>query len=207
MDKFSGRGARGIFLKFLGKHWARLTGMSPIYLYRADEMGTRVKKDGITAYTLRNHNEFYDKGIKILLIDNLDRKSTQVESSFFKQVNVSSYDGRCFKPLQKFFADTSIIDRFQAKNFISAYVPDYGAIVFNTIEDTGLVDASGCFILGKDLKLRECSEFCVTVSVPGSASAPAEVKVRSDNGPSISHVGGVDFCWSGVPGTIFSICK
>ncbi|MDD9301398.1 MAG: hypothetical protein HUK40_03250 [Desulfobacter sp.] len=54
---------------------------------------------------------------------------------------------------------------------------------------------------------RECSEFCVTVSVPGSASAPAEVKVRSENGPSISHVGGVDFCWSGVPGTIFSICK
>ncbi|MDD9304280.1 MAG: hypothetical protein HUK40_18800 [Desulfobacter sp.] len=53
----------------------------------------------------------------------------------------------------------------------------------------------------------ECSEFCVTVSVPGSASAPAEVKVRSENGPSISHVGGVDFCWSGVPGTIFSICK
>ncbi|WDP87052.1 MAG: hypothetical protein HUN05_19565 [Desulfobacter sp.] len=56
-------------------------------------------------------------------------------------------------------------------------------------------------------KIRECSEFCVTVSVPGSASAPAEVKVRSENGPSISHVGGVDFCWSGVPGTIFSICK
>ncbi|WDP88007.1 MAG: extracellular solute-binding protein [Desulfobacter sp.] len=55
--------------------------------------------------------------------------------------------------------------------------------------------------------IRECSEFCVTVSVPGSASAPAEVKVRSENGPSISHVGGVDFCWSGVPGTIFSICK
>ncbi|WDP85010.1 MAG: hypothetical protein HUN05_07545 [Desulfobacter sp.] len=54
---------------------------------------------------------------------------------------------------------------------------------------------------------RECSEFCVTVSVLGSASAPAEVKVRSENGPSISHVGGVDFCWSGVPGTIFSICK
>ncbi|MDD9301390.1 MAG: hypothetical protein HUK40_03205 [Desulfobacter sp.] len=54
---------------------------------------------------------------------------------------------------------------------------------------------------------KECSEFCVTVSVPGSASAPAEVKVRSENGPSISHVGGVDFCWSGVPGTIFSICK
>ncbi|WDP87985.1 MAG: ISAs1 family transposase [Desulfobacter sp.] len=59
----------------------------------------------------------------------------------------------------------------------------------------------------KSNEIRECSEFCVTVSVPGSASAPAEVKVRSENGPSISHVGGVDFCWSGVPGTIFSICK
>jgi hypothetical protein len=26
---------------------------------------------------------------------------------------------------------------------------------------------------------------------------PAEVKVRSENGPPIRHVGGVDFCWSG----------
>ncbi|WDP86960.1 MAG: hypothetical protein HUN05_19030 [Desulfobacter sp.] len=59
----------------------------------------------------------------------------------------------------------------------------------------------------EEAEKRECSEFCVTVSVLGSASAPAEVKVRSENGPSISHVGGVDFCWSGVPGTIFSICK
>ena len=53
----------------------------------------------------------------------------------------------------------------------------------------------------------EFSKFCVTGWVSGSASAPAEVKARSENGPSICHIGGVGFCWSGVPETIFSICK
>ncbi|WDP85212.1 MAG: HAD-IC family P-type ATPase [Desulfobacter sp.] len=78
----------------------------------------------------------------------------------------------------------------------------------DTAKETGEVVLVRNSLLDVDRAIRrECSEFCVTVSVPGSASAPAEVKVRSENGPSISHVGGVDFCWSGVPGTIFSICK
>ncbi|WDP86950.1 MAG: hypothetical protein HUN05_18970 [Desulfobacter sp.] len=77
---------------------------------------------------------------------------------------------------------------------------------FSTVKALNLPIGSGA-IESSIRRVGECSEFCVTVSVPGSASAPAEVKVRSENGPSISHVGGVDFCWSGVPGTIFSICK
>ncbi|WDP87085.1 MAG: hypothetical protein HUN05_19740 [Desulfobacter sp.] len=81
--------------------------------------------------------------------------------------------------------------------------------VFKNVVDSSIEMIKKIVVSNQEEKeaIRECSEFCVTVSVPGSASAPAEVKVRSENGPSISHVGGVDFCWSGVPGTIFSICK
>ena len=80
----------------------------------------------------------------------------------------------------------------------------YGAkrqIVVNTIKKSARI--KGVQII-EGHAMWEFSKFCVTGWVSGSASAPAEVEARSENGPSICHVGGSGFCWSGDPGTIFS---
>jgi hypothetical protein len=55
-------------------------------------------------------------------------------------------------------------------------------------------------------KLRERSIFRVTVLIPILPLNPAEVKVKSENGPPNSHIGGIDFCWSGSIGTNSCIC-
>ncbi|MCP4671384.1 MAG: adenylate/guanylate cyclase domain-containing protein, partial [Desulfobacula sp.] len=43
---------------------------------------------------------------------------------------------------------------FKAKNFISAYIPDYGAIVFNTIQEELLHKTNGNFVHKNQLKKR-----------------------------------------------------
>jgi len=47
---------------------------------------------------------------------------------------------------------------------------------------------------------KECSIFNLPLK-------PAEVKVRSENGPPNSHVGGVDFYWSGFQSHLFLLTQ
>lgn len=153
IDKFTVRGMMGPVHKIFGRFYIQMTGQSPIYLYRTDEMGNRIKKDGVIAYTLRNHKEFYDKGIKIILIDDLESTRLPGQSQF-KKVSLVSYDGREFNTRNHICADTRIASRFMVENFVAAYIPDYGAIAFNTVSGEELIDATGRFIYGKALKLR-----------------------------------------------------
>jgi len=153
IDKFTVRGRMGFIHKFIGRFYIQLTGQSPIYLYRTDEMGNRIEKDGVIAYTLRNHQGFYDKGIKILLIDDLGSADDQVLSQF-KTVSLVSYDGQEFNTGNHICTDTGIADRFRVENFVAAYIPDYGAIVFNTVSGSDLINSTGRFIYGDDLKLK-----------------------------------------------------
>ncbi len=143
----------GIVHKLIGRIYIQLTGQSPIYLYRTDELGNRIEKDGVIAYTLRNHQGFYDKGIKILLIDDLGSADGQGLSQF-RTVSLVSYDGEEFNTGKNICTDTRIAERFGVENFIAAYIPDYGAIVFNTVSGSDLVDTTGHFIFGDALKLK-----------------------------------------------------
>ena len=55
VDKFRARGKAAPFYTLLGRLYIQLTGLSPVYLYRTDEMGQRIETDGVIAYSLRNH--------------------------------------------------------------------------------------------------------------------------------------------------------
>lgn len=154
MHKFSGKGIQGIVLKLFGRQWVRLRGLSPIHMYRTDEVGERIDNEGIVAYALRNHQDFYDQGIKILLIDTQGRRERDDTASGYEQVTVVSYDGSKFRTHHDLRANTGIITRFRSKNFIAAYIPDYGALVFNTVTGDLIDSDTGSFLYDYRLKAR-----------------------------------------------------
>ncbi len=154
MDKFIGRGFEGILLKVFGRLLVRYKKLSPIHLYRINGLGERVDKDGVIAYTLRHHQSFYNKGIKILLINNQAGESSGTGSSHFNEASVVTYDGVTFETLKDILANTEILCQFKSKNFIAAYIPDYGAVALNTVMDEQLIKSNGAFDYGDRLRKR-----------------------------------------------------
>jgi len=176
MHKFDGKGLYGLFLKMFGKPLVRFKKLSPIKLYRTNGFGDRIENEGVISYVLRNHQDFYEKGIKILIIDN--QAHVGAEQGFdsrgkpdtgkifnpklgpgtgsgsgsvsrpdprFSKASVISYDGSLFKTLPDIRVNRNIVRQFQSENFIAAYIPDYGAIVFNTVDEDLVAKANGCF--------------------------------------------------------------
>ena len=154
IDQFSVRGMLRPLTRVFGRYYVRLTRLSPVHLFRTDPMGQRIEKDGVIAYTLRNHQEFYDSGVKILMIDAFSRQTMDSGVSQFAKVPVMSYDGVEFRPQKDICADTRIVKRFRSQNFMAAYIPDYGAIVLSTVRDDTLVHGDGTFEYGEGLKSR-----------------------------------------------------
>jgi len=144
MHKFNGKGLKGLVFKYFGTLIVKYKGLSPVRLYKDTPLGEKKESDGIISFVLRTHKDFYKKGIKILLIDNLSSASA----------SILSYNGEHFKSLADLTINTAIVNQFKAKNFVSAYIPDYGAIVFNTIHDGLLKKEQGEFVNEPELKKR-----------------------------------------------------
>ncbi|MCG8614808.1 MAG: adenylate/guanylate cyclase domain-containing protein [Desulfobacterales bacterium] len=151
MDKFDGPGMMGVFYRMFGRIRAQFTGISPVHLYRLDGMGEQVPTEGVTAYTLRNHKSFYDQGIRILLTE---RPEGETGGQAFEKWPVISYDGHDFQPVEDLLTDTGIVYRFNAENFVVAYIPDYGAVVLNTVEGDTVDKETGRFVFDERLKGR-----------------------------------------------------
>ena len=157
IDRFDGRGADGAVMRWIGPMIVKLAGLSPIPLSQRNELGELIPANGITAYALRNHQDFYDSGIRILLAEKAGPETTRTDSACVdsdcsepilgepEAFAILAYDGSRFTALTDVTADTRITSRFRAKNFIAAYVPDYGAIVFNTVQGDAFVHPDGRF--------------------------------------------------------------
>lgn len=152
MHKFNGKGISGLIFKYFGNFIVRYRGLSPVRLYKDNQFGEKEQTPGIISFVLRKHKDFYEKGIKILVIDL--GEAIKDESEDKSEVSVLSFDGDNFKSLPDLKINNSIVRQFKAKNFVSAYIPDYGAIVFNTIQEELLHKAKGKFIHEKELKKR-----------------------------------------------------
>jgi class 3 adenylate cyclase len=153
MDKFDGKGISGLFWKFFGKFIVKIKKKSPVQLYRINGFGDKVETPGVISYVLRNHQDFYKKGIKILMIDNQVSDKEGFDPDVF-HFFVTSYDGQVFDSLLNIQVDLDIARQFNSKNFIAAYIPDYGAIVFNTVNPDLLSKSNGCFSRETDLRKR-----------------------------------------------------
>ncbi|MCP4670448.1 MAG: hypothetical protein GY857_03970, partial [Desulfobacula sp.] len=152
MHKFNGRGLSGLIFKYFGNFIVNYKGLSPVRLYKETQSGEEKATDGIISFVLRKHKDFYEQGIKILVID-LSQAAKDGKNKY-SQVSVLSFNGDSFQPLPDLKVNNSIVMQFKAKNFISAYIPDYGAIVFNTIQEELLHKTNGNFIHKNQLKKR-----------------------------------------------------
>jgi len=152
MHKFDGKGISGLIFKYLGTAIVKRKGLSPVMLYRETQFGEKKESDGIISFVLRTHKEFYEKGLKIIIIDHL-QDSLQGDGKGLV-FSTHSYDGKIFSRLPGLRINTAIVRQFEAKNFISAYVPDYGAIVFNTINEDLLLNEGDHFLNEEELTKR-----------------------------------------------------
>lgn len=159
LHKFRGKGVDGIFLKLFGKAFVTIKKISPVLLYQTNPFGEKIETQGVISYVLRHHQDFYEKGIKILMIDNvIDTKicAGQVSDldSCFSHFSVVAYDGLFFNFLSNIKVNTDIVKQFKSQNFVAAYIPDYGAIVFNTVDPELVSKTNGRFSSEADLRQR-----------------------------------------------------
>lgn len=150
MHMFDGVGSLGIFLKYFGTTIVRLKGLSPVLLYKNSYLGGRVDNIGIIPFVLRKHKDYYKNGLNILIIDHIPPHDGDAASD----VSVFSYDGKRLDQLPGIKINNTIARYFNARNFISGYIPDYGAIVFNTISLELLKKESGDFVFEDQLTHR-----------------------------------------------------
>lgn len=151
IHRFKGRGRSGFFLRFFGKAFIRLNGISPVILYKQDALGNRVEKEGIIAYLLRNYLDFYRDGVKIIIVKEVAMGIAEGE---FLKLPVLSYDGKVFDSLFHLKVNSLLTTKFNAKNFIGAYVPDYGTIMLGTADIDLLLWENGQFVHEIELKRR-----------------------------------------------------
>lgn len=151
MHKLAGQGMSGLFFRLFAKPIVRLRNLSPISLYRTDHLGDLTENEGVIAWALRNHQDFYEKGIKVLIIDKV---LPDLEAEGSSNSSVTAYDGHGFTGFPGIKVNTDIVRQFKAKNFMAAYIPDYGAIVFNTVDPDLVSFVNGSFVHEADLKKR-----------------------------------------------------
>lgn len=153
IHKFNGKGKSGLLLKYFGRQIVRMKSLSPVYLYKEGVNGYRIENDGIIPEVLRRHKDYYKQGLKICIIDNIAPIHETADQDAYN-IAISSFDGDKLRPMPVKKVNTAIINHFKAKNFISAYVPDYGAIVFNTVDPDLLQYENGVFTNEDELKAR-----------------------------------------------------
>ena len=97
MHKFDGKGLSGLFLKYFGTFVVRYKGLSPVRLYRENtQSGAKRENNGIISFVLRKHSDFYGKGVKILIIDNIHELANGNDDKY-SNCAIQSYDGEVFK--------------------------------------------------------------------------------------------------------------
>ncbi|MFH2060896.1 MAG: adenylate/guanylate cyclase domain-containing protein [Pseudomonadota bacterium] len=153
MHKFCGKGINGLILKLFGTRIVKFKGLSPIRLYKESYFGEKQNNEGIIPFVLRTHKDYYKNGLKILIINNLSEVMHNTHAKYSK-VSILSFDGVQFQAMPDLKVNKAIVIQFQAQNFISAYIPDYGAIVFNNINPELLERKNNQFIHDQSLKGR-----------------------------------------------------
>jgi class 3 adenylate cyclase len=135
VHQMTGPGLSGMSLKWVGPILLRWFGISPIWLYKKDAYGRKVPTDGVIAHVIRKHSEYYASGIKMLFTDHIPRKKMAMDPSG-ERMTVTAFDGRKFEVLPDMKVNMDVIRWFKPDNFMSIYIPDYGAIVLNTVDPT-----------------------------------------------------------------------
>lgn len=131
----TGPGLSGLSLRWIGPTLLRWFGISPIRLYKTDAYGQKVPASGVIAHVIRKHSDYYASGIKLLFTDHIPRKKMALDPSG-ERMAITAFDGEKFEVFPDMPVNMDVIRWFKPDNFISVYIPDYGAIVLNTVDPT-----------------------------------------------------------------------
>ncbi|WDP83959.1 MAG: PAS domain S-box protein [Desulfobacter sp.] len=156
MDRFDGKGAAGLILRFLGTYIVTARKLSPVFFYKKDANGQLEDNHGIIAYVLRNCADYYRKGINVVICPDTDPVLNNFKDmGGYCQIPFFIYNGnRISRPKNHIKVDTRIVKHFNSSNSIYIILPDYGILVINTADPQLLKVQEGTFIREKDLRQR-----------------------------------------------------
>ncbi|MBU2629969.1 MAG: PAS domain S-box protein [Proteobacteria bacterium] len=154
MDKFDGKGIKGLILKMFGNQIVTARELSPVFFFKKNKNGEVEDNDGIISYVLRHFADYYIKGISVIICPDTD-KYVQGNDEKYVQIPFFSYNGNCLeKPKQGIKVDTRIVKHFHSSNSIYIYLPDYGILVINTADVALLEIKESKFVRQQELMLR-----------------------------------------------------
>lgn len=154
MDKFDGRGLKGLILKMFGTRIVTARKLSPVFFFKTDQKGDVQDNDGIISYVLRNCADYYKKGISVIICPDTDKYARKDDEKYLK-IPFFIYDGnRIEKPEEAINVDAGIIRHFNSGNSIYIYLPDYGILVINTADEALLEVRGSTFVMQKELMHR-----------------------------------------------------
>ena len=154
MDRFDGKGLRGMILKLFGRYIVTARRLSPVFFRKTDENNNLVDNDGIIAYVLRNCADYYKKGISVIICPDTD-KYIQQQGEKYLEIPFFVYDGKSIERSgEAIKVDIRIVKHFRSQNSIYIYLPDYGILVLNTANPKLLELHEGRFVKAQQLKQR-----------------------------------------------------
>ncbi len=179
MDIFDGQGIKGKILKLFGKQIVTFKKLSPVYFYKKDhKTGEQQDNDGVIAYMLRTCADYYKKGISILFSPDISGNIYKIDEQYAR-IPFYSYDGKSIsEPDIQVRVDLNIIKHFQAKNYVSIYIPDYGIMVVNTADQDLLATVESRFVREEELK----SKFDSLIELVEIASLAALGRLKGKRG-------------------------
>ena len=134
MDRFDGKGLKGLILKLFGPWMVTKRKLSPVFFYKTDRKGDLKENDGIIAYILRNYEDYYTKGIRIIVCPDTGEHARESHREYLC-LPFFVYNGNCLMPAEDEVGfDIRIIRHFNSENSIYIYLPDYGILVINTAD-------------------------------------------------------------------------
>jgi PAS domain S-box-containing protein len=179
MDIFDGRGIKGKILKLVGTKIVTFKKLSPVYFYKQDrKTGELQDNDGIIAYMLRTCADYYKKGISILFSPDISGNIYKIDEQYAR-IPFYSYNGSSIsEPEIQVRVDLNIIKHFQAKNYVSIYIPDYGIMVVNTADQDLMDIVESRFVREEELK----EKFDILIELVEIASLAALGRLKGKRG-------------------------
>ena len=173
-DMFNGKGTKGRILKYFGRSIVSIKKLSPVYFLKEDESGQTTDNDGVISYMLRTCANYYHQGISIIFSPDISTDIYHIDHQY-AALPFYSYNGVIVsEPDIQVKVDLNIIKHFQAKNYVSIYIPDYGILVINTADPALMVRKDGNFV--REAELKETFDLLIHLVEVASLAALGQLK-------------------------------
>ena len=179
MDRFDGKGIKGLVLRLAGTRIVNLRGLSPVYFYKAGPDGSQEDNHGIISYVLRNSADYYRNGINVVICPDTDRfQHLEDGTDAYQPIRFYVYNGsEISKPRSHIKVDIRIVRHFRSSNSIYVILPDYGIMVINTADPELVAVRNGTFL--KEAELRQRLDILIRMVAASSLAYLGQLRGRA----------------------------